>query len=96
MDVVWFDVSGTLMATKRSTLGLCKDSALAKQFDNPLWRQQYKATSAKKWSCKEVAEWVTTIEGMPDNVRPAIVGNNINGAALLAMQREYFKDIGMT
>ena len=33
---------------------------------------------------------------MSDNVRPTIVGDNINGAALLAMQREDFKDIGVT
>ena len=95
-DIVWLDVSGTPMATKRSTLGLCKDSALAKQFDYPLWRQQDKATSTKKWSCEEVAGWVTTIEGMPENVRPTIVGNNINGAALLVMHWEDFKDIGVT
>ena len=84
------------METKHSTLGLCKYYAPAKKFDDPLWRQQDKVTSAKKWSWEEVDEWVTTIEGIPDNVRPTIVGNNINGDALLAMQREDFKKIGVT
>ena len=50
-DMVFLNVSGTIMATNRSTLGLCKDSALVKQFDNPLWTQKYKTTPAKQWIC---------------------------------------------
>ena len=86
-DMVSLNVSGTIMATKRSTLGLCKDSALAKQFDDPLWTQKDKTAPAKQWNCEEVAKWVTAIEGMPDNVGPTCVRNDINGAALLSMQR---------
>ena len=84
------------MATKRSTLGLYKDSVLAKQFDNPLWVQQKNTASAKEWSCEEVAKWVATIKGMPDYVGPALVRNDINGAVLLAMQRDDLKEIGVT
>ena len=36
-DMVSLNVSGMIMVKKRSTLGLCKDSALANQFDEPLW-----------------------------------------------------------
>ena len=53
-DMVSLNVSGTIMATNRSTLGLYKDSALAKQFDDPLWMQKDKTTPAKQWSCEEL------------------------------------------
>ena len=95
-NIVWLDVSGTLMATKRSTLGLCEDSVLAKQFNDPLWMQQDKRTLTEQWSCEEVAGWVATIKGMPDDVGPALVRNYIDGAALLIMGQEDFKDIGVT
>ena len=35
-DIVWLGVSGTLMTTKCSTLGLCKYYVFIKQFDDPL------------------------------------------------------------
>jgi len=95
-DMVSLNVSGTIVTTKRSTLGLYKDSALAKQFDDPLWTQKDKTTPAKQWSCEEVAKWVTAIEGMPDNVGATFVRNDVNGAALLAMRQENFKGIGVT
>ena len=41
-DMLLLNVSRTIMATKRSTLGLCKDSTLAKQFDDPLCTQKDK------------------------------------------------------
>ena len=96
MDVVWLDLSGTLMATKRSILGLYKDFVLAKRFDDPLWAQQDKTTSAKDWSCEEVAEWVTRIEGMSNGIFNTFLENNVNGAALLAIQGENFKDDGVS
>ena len=94
--MVLLNVSGTIMATKRSTLGLCKDSALAKQFDDTLWSQKDKTAPAKQWNCEEVSKWVTAIEGMPDNVRATFLGDDVNGATLLAMQQENFKGIGVT
>ena len=84
------------MATKRSTLGLCKDSAIAKQFDDPLWTQKDKSAPAKQWSCEDVTKWVTAIEGMPDNVGATFVRNDVNGSAVLAMRQENFKGIGVT
>ena len=84
------------MATKRSTLGLCKDSVLAKQFDDPLWVQRKNTTSAEEWSCEEVAKWVATIKGMPDDIGPALMRNDVSGTVLLAMQRDDLKEIGVT
>ena len=86
VDIVWIFFSGTFMATKRSTLGLRKDSILANQFDHPLWAQQDKTTPEKDWSCEEVTEWVTTIEGMPDGIGTILLGNNVDGSALLILQ----------
>ena len=47
------NVSVIIMATKRSTLGLCKDFVLAKQFGEPLWVQknihQWRSGSARKF-----------------------------------------------
>ena len=86
MDIVWLNVSGTLMATKRSTLGLCKDFVLTKQFNDPLWAQEDKITPAKDWSCEEVAEWVTRIEGMPDGIGTILLENNVDGSALIILQ----------
>ena len=39
-DVVDLDVSGELVSVKRSTLMLCKTSALARQFDDTTWSQR--------------------------------------------------------
>ena len=82
---------GTIVATKRSTLGMYKGSVIAKQFDDPLWVQQNHTASADDWSCEEVSKWVATIKGMPDDVGPSLVRNDVNGSALLFMGREDLK-----
>jgi len=38
-DVVQLDVSGEVMAVRRSTLRLCEGSVLYHQFDDTSWRQ---------------------------------------------------------
>ena len=88
--------SGTLMATKRSALGLCKDSVLANQFDDPLWVHKDKTKSSKKWICEDVSKWVTAIEGVPDNIGATFVSNDVNRVALIVMGWEELKYIGVT
>ena len=83
------------MATKRSTLVMCKDSVLSKHFDDPLWVQQDKTSSVKKWSYDAVEKWVTAIEGMPDDIGTTFLDDKINGTALLVVGWEYLKEIGM-
>mmetsp|Transcript_87209 Transcript_87209/g.168964 ORF Transcript_87209/g.168964 Transcript_87209/m.168964 type:complete len:258 (+) Transcript_87209:370-1143(+) len=39
-DIVELDASGEKMAVKRSTLMLCKESVLARQFDDAMWTAQ--------------------------------------------------------
>ena len=58
--------------------------------------QQKNKASAEEWSYEEVANWVATIKGMPDDVDPALVRNDVNGAALLVMGQEDLKEIGVT
>ena len=95
-DVVLLNISGKLMTTKRSNLGLCKDSVLAKQFDKPLWVREDKTTLAKEWSCNEVSKWVAAIKGMHENVGATFMINDVNGIALLINGREDLKNIGVT
>ena len=66
------------MATKRSTLVMCKDSVLSKHFYNPLWVQQDKTSSVKKWSYDAVEKWVTAIEGIPDGIGTTFLDDKIN------------------
>ena len=84
------------MAKKCSTLGMYKDSVLAKQFDDPLWVQQKNTVSAEECNCEEVAKWGATIKGIPDDVSPDLGRNYVNGSALLFMGREYLNEIGVT
>ena len=83
------------MATNQSTLELCKDYVLAKQFDDPLWLREDKTTSKNEWSCKEVAKWVAEIEGTTDNIGATFARNDVNGVALLIIGQEDLKDFGV-
>ena len=79
------------MVKKCSTLGMCKDPVHTNQFYNSLWVQQENMESTKKWSCEDVAKWVTSNEGFPDDVDTALLWNKVNRSALLIMEREDLK-----
>ena len=49
----------------------------------------------KNWRYDDVAKWVTSIEGIPDDINTTLLENNINGTALLVMGWEELKEIGM-
>jgi len=58
-DIVNFDVRGTSMAIKRSTLRTFKGSQLDRQFDDATWpSQNTNVTSVKQWSYEQVVDWV--------------------------------------
>ena len=61
-----------------------------------VWVQQKHSASADDWSCEEVSKWVATIKGMTDDVGTTFLGDKVNGAALIVMGREYFKEIGVS
>eukprot|EP00586_Coscinodiscus_wailesii_P010113 CAMPEP_0172490414 /NCGR_PEP_ID=MMETSP1066-20121228/20820_1 /TAXON_ID=671091 /ORGANISM="Coscinodiscus wailesii, Strain CCMP2513" /LENGTH=605 /DNA_ID=CAMNT_0013258867 /DNA_START=47 /DNA_END=1864 /DNA_ORIENTATION=+ len=96
-DIIWFNVSGTIMATKRSTIGFFKDSVLAKQFNNPLWSgmRSDNVLPVSKWDCKGVTDWALKLEGVPDDLSVIFQKNEIDGIALLALDREDLKDLGI-
>ena len=47
--------------------------------------------SMKKWSCEDVAKWVTSNEGFPDDVDTTLLWNKVNGYALPVMERKDLK-----
>ena len=95
-DTVWLNVSSKLTAKERSTLGMCKDSVLAKHFDKLICVHQDKTASVKKKICEEVAKWVTAIEGMPDDIGTNFLANKVNGVVLIVMGRKDVKKISVT
>jgi hypothetical protein len=69
-DVVVLNVSGTMMASKRSTMQAAEDSVLAQQFDDFKWTEQGCNTRVKEWTPDDVSAWAEHIEGIQDDVRP--------------------------
>eukprot|EP00957_Ditylum_brightwellii_P000374 29418-Ditylum_brightwellii.AAC.1 len=95
-DIVNFNVRGTMMAAKRSTLRIFKDSQLDRQFDDATWPEQHTNTpSAKQWSYKQVADWAKQHNELSDEVASLFEQNRVTGLELLAMAREDVKELGI-
>ena len=75
------------MVKKCSTVALCKDLVHTNHFYNPLWVQQENTESTKKWICEDIAKWVTSIEGFPDEIGTTLLWNKVNGYAVLIVFR---------
>jgi len=86
-DIITFNVSGTMMATKRATLMVAEDSVLAQQFDDTKWTEQGNSNTpkVKEWTPDDVTNWVKSIEGIPDSVASLFWENEISGLELLAL-----------
>merc|ERR1740139_625444 len=95
-DIVQFDVSGERMAVKRSTLGLCRDSVLAKQFDDPLWKRDGNLGLVENWDFEQVTKWASEKKNIPDEVAQKLSENKIKGYELLLFGRDDLKEIGIT
>ena len=98
-DIVELDVSGEKMAVKRSTLMLCAESALARKFDDKVWTQAQEIEGRKgprTWGVTEVMAWVKTIEGVTPEVVAEFGKNDYDGKALLTLQHEDLKELGVT
>ena len=52
---------------------------------------QENTESMKKWICEDIAKWVTSIEGFPDDVGTTLLWNKVNGSALIVVDREDLK-----
>mmetsp|Transcript_24525 Transcript_24525/g.45368 ORF Transcript_24525/g.45368 Transcript_24525/m.45368 type:complete len:250 (+) Transcript_24525:941-1690(+) len=94
-DIVHLNVSGVKMSTRRSTLGLCPDSVLAKQFNDPKWNSDGGSTSVRNWPNEKVVEWAQSVEGIPKHTVAVLRRESITGAELLAMEKQDFKDMGI-
>jgi len=93
-DVVVLNVSGTIMATNRSTLQIAEDSVLAQQFDDSKWKQG-NTSCVKDWTPDDVRSWAYSIDNIPDEVANVFVENEIKGNELLALGIEGLKVIGI-
>ena len=58
-DVIVLNVSGTIMAVKRSTLQIASDSVLAQQFDDTKWTEQGYTSSNSSDSTSRVKDWTS-------------------------------------
>lgn len=95
-DCVALNVSGTVVATTRSTLCTIEDSVLAKQFNDTKWTEQgSNGTRTKEWSPDEVKTWAKSIDGLPDDVSIILHENKITGLELLALGLGGLKMIGI-
>lgn len=92
-EIVLLNVSGQQMAVKQSTLAKYPDSVLYKQFADPNWNGKSHTVSPSEWNAKQVAEWSCTIHGLSDDISGFLEG--VNGAELLALEREDVKDLGI-
>lgn len=96
-DVVKLNVSGTAMATKRSTLLHFKDSVLARQFDDAVWTEHGQSNNnVKDWTPDDVNRWVASLDGVADDVADVFRDNEVTGRELLALGVRGLRTIGVT
>ena len=95
-DVVVINVSGAIMATKRSTLCIAIDSVLSQQFDDSKWTEQgFDGKRVKDWRPDEVCNWAKSVDGLSENVSIVLYENEITGRELLALNIEGLKMMGI-
>ncbi|KAL7544142.1 hypothetical protein ACHAWF_007527 [Thalassiosira exigua] len=95
-DIITLNVSGTIMATKRSTLCTAEDSVLAQQFDDTKWTEQgCNASCVKQWTPDDVSDWARNIDALQEDVGTMLKENDITGSELLAMDMEGLKLMGV-
>ncbi|KAL9178435.1 hypothetical protein ACHAXT_003765, partial [Thalassiosira profunda] len=95
-DVVTLNVSGTMMATKRSTLMVFEDSVLAQQFDDTKWVKQGTETHrVKEWAPDDVFFWAQSIDDISDDIAQLFLDNQVTGNELLAFDREGLAMLGI-
>ena len=90
-DVVTLNVSGTMMATSRQTLILCKDSMLAKLTE----QESTNLSRVKDWNPDDVTNWVRSLKDVPDDVASLFWENEIKGSELLALDKEGLRMVGV-
>jgi len=94
-NIVTLNVSGTIMATHRTTLQVIEDSVLAQQFDNTKWTEQSNRPNVIEWTPEEVAQWVKSINDIPEDVSQIFLDNEIRGSELFALDKVGLKMLGL-
>merc|ERR1719162_105324 len=98
MEVIMLNVSGELMSIRKDTLCLCKESVLAKHFSDPLWVKGVSdgVKSVEKWNEKEVATWISNIDGLSEDAAMILKNQNMNGIELLSLNSNWLMLMGIT
>ncbi|KAL7531603.1 hypothetical protein ACHAWF_003839 [Thalassiosira exigua] len=95
-DVVTLNVSGTIVATKRSTLMAFEESALARQFDDSRWTGQGRTRRrVRDWTPDDVSAWARNLDDVSDDVATLFSTNQITGNELLAIDRDGLTRLGV-
>jgi len=97
MDIITFNASGEIMSIRKGTLGLCKESVLAKHFSDPLCVKVAgdRVRSVEKWNCKEVESWISNIVGLSEDAAMILNNRKMNGAELLSIENDSLKLLGL-
>eukprot|EP00579_Thalassiosira_antarctica_P009335 CAMPEP_0201910044 /NCGR_PEP_ID=MMETSP0903-20130614/1566_1 /ASSEMBLY_ACC=CAM_ASM_000552 /TAXON_ID=420261 /ORGANISM="Thalassiosira antarctica, Strain CCMP982" /LENGTH=597 /DNA_ID=CAMNT_0048444633 /DNA_START=61 /DNA_END=1854 /DNA_ORIENTATION=- len=96
-DVVSLNVRGSIMMTRRQTLQLYRESALAFKFSRKEQQEQSPDHKiAKKWNYEDVVAWLNQLEGISESVVKEFEDNQVTGRELLALDAEGLKDFGIS
>ncbi|KAL9178310.1 hypothetical protein ACHAXT_001738 [Thalassiosira profunda] len=95
-DVVTLNVCGTTMVTRRQTLQLCKESALASKFSGDEVSSEGSSKAVKEWNHEDVVAWLNQTEGISDSVVKDFEDNQVTGHELLALGAEGLRDFGVS
>lgn len=91
-EIFLFNATERQMAVKHSTLAKYPDSLLYKHLADPNWKGK-RRDAASEWDSEQVAKWCKSIDGLPEDISASFEG--INGAQVLALQREDVKELGI-
>lgn len=94
-DTIFLNVSGTEMATKRSSLQCCEESVLARQFDDSIWTNQGSDSTAISRSNEQVVSWISSVDGVTEDLLETFHNNKITGSQLLALGKDGLEDLGV-
>mmetsp|Transcript_32057 Transcript_32057/g.65819 ORF Transcript_32057/g.65819 Transcript_32057/m.65819 type:complete len:173 (-) Transcript_32057:230-748(-) len=86
------------MATKRSTLRICDNSVLSRQFDDDVWTKQTNIShkSILEWTYEDVISWMKGIDDISEDITKNFEENKVAGNQLLALGKDGLQDLGVT
>ncbi|KAL7505367.1 hypothetical protein ACHAXN_002855 [Cyclotella atomus] len=94
-DVILLNVSGTQMATKRSSLQCCEESVLARQFDDSIWVSQGSQITISRWNNQQVLSWLASVDGVTEEMVESFRNHKISGSQLVALGKNGLEDLGV-